>query len=188
MSFFVGGTWVDAPTGSLVIAPGGTAHDFENRTGERAGALNVSVPGDFEPHMLGIAEWFRARSAAASRTAKSGPKKPQTIDAYLATVTPDGRLALEKLRKTIRSILPDAEECIRYSMPAFRYEGHVVAGFLATRKGCSYFPFSGTTLATVADTVRAYGQTKSALHFDPTKGLPATVVRKLLRARIAELG
>jgi mannose-6-phosphate isomerase-like protein (cupin superfamily) len=71
MSFFVGGKWVDAPKGSLVIAPGGTPHDFENRTAERAGALNVSVPGDFEPQMEGIAEWFRARSAADSRTANA---------------------------------------------------------------------------------------------------------------------
>ena len=71
MSFFVGGAWIDAPKGSLVIAPGGTAHDFENRTAERAGALNLSVPGDFEPHMEGITEWFRARSAAASRTANA---------------------------------------------------------------------------------------------------------------------
>ena len=68
MSFFVGGAWIDAPKGSLVIAPGGTAHDFENRTAARAGALNLSVPGDFEPQMEGIATWFRARSAAASRT------------------------------------------------------------------------------------------------------------------------
>ena len=71
LSFFVGGAWIDAPKGSLVIAPGGTLHDFENRTGERAGALNLSVPGDFEPHMQGIAEWFRARSAADSRTANA---------------------------------------------------------------------------------------------------------------------
>src|SRR5262245_35078628 len=71
LSLLVGGNWVDAPKGSLVIAPGGTPHDFENRTSERAGALNVSVPGDFEPHMEGIAEWFRARSAADSRTANA---------------------------------------------------------------------------------------------------------------------
>jgi len=58
-----------------VIAPGGTAHDFENRTAKRAGALNVSVPGGFEPHMEGIAEWFRARSPAASRTANAPRKK-----------------------------------------------------------------------------------------------------------------
>lgn len=74
MSFFVGGTWIDAPRGSLVIAPANTPHDFENRTAEAAGALNLSVPGDFEPHMQGIADWFRARSAAASRT-KNAPRK-----------------------------------------------------------------------------------------------------------------
>jgi len=73
MSFFVGGKWIDAPKGSLVIAPGGTPHDFENRTAQRAGALNLSVPGDFEPAMEGIAEWFRARSAADARTENSPP-------------------------------------------------------------------------------------------------------------------
>lgn len=71
MSFFVGGKWLDAPKGSLVIAPGGMPHDFENRTAKRAGMLNVSVPGDFEPHMAGIAEWFRARSPADTRTANA---------------------------------------------------------------------------------------------------------------------
>jgi hypothetical protein len=76
MSFFVGGAWVDAPKGSLVIAPDGTPHDFENRTAERAGALNVSVPGDFEPQMEGIADRFRARSAAASRTANAPRGNP----------------------------------------------------------------------------------------------------------------
>src|SRR5690242_4774397 len=76
MSFFVGGEWIDAPAGSLVLAPGGSAHDFENRTAKRAGALNLSVPGDFEPHMAGIAEWFRARTPAASRTANAPRSRP----------------------------------------------------------------------------------------------------------------
>lgn len=75
LSFFVGGRWIDAPKGSFVVAPGGTPHDFENRTGKRAGMLNVSVPGEFEPHMKGIAEWFRARSAAESRTANAPRRK-----------------------------------------------------------------------------------------------------------------
>lgn len=115
------------------------------------------------------------------------PQKPETIDAYLATVSAERRAALEKLRKTILSILPDAEECISYSMPAFRHDGRVVAGFLATSKGCSYFPFSGTTLATLAADVKAYDRTKSALHFDPKHPLPVALVRKLLKARIAEI-
>jgi mannose-6-phosphate isomerase-like protein (cupin superfamily) len=76
MRFFVGGAWIEAPKGSLVIAPAGTPHDFENRTAKRAGMLNVSVPGEFEPEMEGIAAWFRARSAADSRTANA-PRSPR---------------------------------------------------------------------------------------------------------------
>jgi mannose-6-phosphate isomerase-like protein (cupin superfamily) len=58
MSFLIGKRWVDAPRGSFVLAPGGTTHDFENRSASRAGLLNFSTPGEFEPHMPGIAEWF----------------------------------------------------------------------------------------------------------------------------------
>jgi uncharacterized protein YdhG (YjbR/CyaY superfamily) len=115
------------------------------------------------------------------------PKKPSTIDEYLASVSADRQAALEKVRRTIHSILPGVEECISYSMPAFRYDGHVVAGFLATGKGCSYYPFSGTTLETLASDLDSYETTKSALHFDPKRSLPAALVRKLLNARIAEM-
>lgn len=113
--------------------------------------------------------------------------KPTTIDAYLATVTGPRRVALDRLRATIHAVAPAAEECISYSMPAFRLRGHVVAGFLATAKGCSYFPFSGTTLATLADILAGYSQTKSALHFDPARPLSKTLVRKLISTRLAEL-
>lgn len=68
MSFRVGDRWIDAERGSFVLIPGGTLHDFENRTDSRAGALNLSVPGDFEHAMPGIAAWFRARSPDDART------------------------------------------------------------------------------------------------------------------------
>ena len=58
MSFLVGDRWIDAPAGSFVLAPGGVRHDFENRSKARAGVLNLSIPGPFEPHMTGIAQWF----------------------------------------------------------------------------------------------------------------------------------
>jgi uncharacterized protein YdhG (YjbR/CyaY superfamily) len=71
-------------------------------------------------------------------------------------------------------------------MPAFRYQGRIIAGFQATSKGCSYYPFSGTTLKTLAGDIEGYSKTKSALHFGPDKPLPASLVRKLLQARIAK--
>jgi uncharacterized protein YdhG (YjbR/CyaY superfamily) len=113
-------------------------------------------------------------------------RKANNIDEYLADVTGPRRAALEKLRKTIRRVIPEAEECISYNMPAFRLKGTVVAGFLATAKGCSYFPFSGTTLETLARDVVGYKQTKGSLHFDAVRPLSAALVRKLVKARIAE--
>ena len=58
MSLRVGDEWFDCATGSFVLVPGGVTHDFENRGSVRAGVLNFSLPGPFEPDMPGIVEWF----------------------------------------------------------------------------------------------------------------------------------
>jgi uncharacterized protein YdhG (YjbR/CyaY superfamily) len=113
-------------------------------------------------------------------------RKPPTIDDYLKSVPADRRGALEDLRAKIRSIVPAAQECISYRIPAFRLNGVVIAGFCATVKGCSYFPFSGSTLKTLARDIVRYGQTKSSLHFSSDEPLPTALVRKLIKARVAE--
>jgi mannose-6-phosphate isomerase-like protein (cupin superfamily) len=58
MSVLLGERWIDAQRGAFVLVPGGVKHDFENRSGERAGVLNFSIPGNFEVNMPGIAKWF----------------------------------------------------------------------------------------------------------------------------------
>lgn len=58
MSFFVGDHWIDAPRGAFVLVPGGLTHDFQNRGKVRAGLLNFSAPGGFEPEMPNISQWF----------------------------------------------------------------------------------------------------------------------------------
>ena len=59
MSILIGDSWVHATRGSFVLVPGGVTHDFENRGAVRAGILNLSIPGAFEPAMTGISEWFK---------------------------------------------------------------------------------------------------------------------------------
>jgi uncharacterized protein YdhG (YjbR/CyaY superfamily) len=113
-------------------------------------------------------------------------RKPASIDDYLRSVPEDRRSALEGLRTKIRSIVPDAQECISYRIPAFRVNGVVVAGFCASAKGCSYFPFSGSTLKALARDISRYDQTKGSLHFLPDEPLPLGLVRKLIKVRIAE--
>jgi uncharacterized protein YdhG (YjbR/CyaY superfamily) len=90
------------------------------------------------------------------------PSPPKNIDEYLNRLSPAQRAVLQKLREQILAIVPSAQECISYSMPAFRVQGGVVAGFLATRQGCSFFPFSGRTLDTLAADLTGYSQTKGS--------------------------
>lgn len=110
-----------------------------------------------------------------------------SIDAYLAGLGSAQRATLQKLRRVIRSLVPQAEECISYRIPAFRVRGRVVAGFCARRDGCSYFPFSGRTLRTLADALSGFEHTKSSLHFDTDRPLPVRLVRQLVKARLLEL-
>ncbi len=114
-------------------------------------------------------------------------RKPTTIDEYLAALPAAKRAALQRLRKAIRAIIPDAEECISYGMPAFRVQGRVVAGFAATARGYSYYPFSGSTLRTLAGELAGHEGTKSAVHATLDEPLPTALVRKLIHARVAEL-
>lgn len=64
VSLMVNDRWVEAAKGAFVVAPGGVPHDFANRTDARAGFLNVSAPGNFEPQLPAIAEWFIERDAS----------------------------------------------------------------------------------------------------------------------------
>jgi uncharacterized protein YdhG (YjbR/CyaY superfamily) len=126
-------------------------------------------------------------------TSRAAPRlhpatRDQAIDEYLARVSPSSRALLQELRKTIRAFVPEVEECISYRLPAFRFQGRIIAGFAATSDGCSYYPFSGRTLRTLAGDVDGYAQTKGALHFGPEKPLPTALVRMLLEVRIAEGG
>lgn len=111
--------------------------------------------------------------------------KTQTIDSYLAGLPADQRAALQTLRETIRAAAPDAEECISYALLAFRQDG-VLVGFGASAKHCALYLFSGATVEAHAQALKAFETSKGAVRFTPDKPLPATLVRKLVKARLAE--
>ena len=126
------------------------------------------------------------KKKAPGKGAKASTK-PTTIDEYLSHVDATTKALLQQLRETIHELVPEVSECISYAMPAFRYRGKVIAGFLATKAGASYFPFSGSTLGTLSAELAGYSQTKSGLHFTAKAPLPKQLVNTLLQARIAEL-
>jgi len=112
----------------------------------------------------------------------------EEVDAYLAGVDEPARATLERLRKDILSVVPDAEQGISYRVPAFRMKGKVVAGFAVFKTHLSYLPFSGSTIPALAKETAAYGGTKSALHFPHDEPLPASLVRRLVETRLGEIG
>jgi uncharacterized protein YdhG (YjbR/CyaY superfamily) len=111
--------------------------------------------------------------------------KPKTIDEYLENVDELQRAALEKLRKTIKAAAPKAEETITYQIPIFRLNGMLV-GFASAKKHCAFYPCSGSTVDTLKDELKNYETSKGTIRFQPGKPLPAALVRKIVKIRIAE--
>jgi uncharacterized protein YdhG (YjbR/CyaY superfamily) len=109
------------------------------------------------------------------------------VDEYLDGLDADKRGALEKVRRAVRAAAPKAEECISYGMPAFRVNGKLIAGYRAAANHCSYHPMSGATVATLRKELAGYDTSAGTIRFSTGAVLPATLIRKLVRARIAEL-
>jgi uncharacterized protein YdhG (YjbR/CyaY superfamily) len=125
------------------------------------------------------------RKSAASKKRAKRPSKPATIDEYLAQVSPDQRAALQKLRKTIRAAAPGAEECISYGIAAFRLNGMLV-GLGATANHCAFYLMSTRVAKDFADELASYDTGKGTIRFAASKPIPASLVRRVVKARIAE--
>lgn len=112
-------------------------------------------------------------------------KPAATIDAYLAPLPPEKRMALEKLRRDIKAAAPLAEECISYGIPAFRLGGPMLVAFGGAARHCAFYPGAAPIVAHRAALER-YDTSKGTIRFPAERPLPATLVRKLVKTRIAE--
>ena len=115
-----------------------------------------------------------------------GRALPKNIDEYLAGVPEPARGTLEKVRATIRSAVPaGASEAISYGIPTFKYKGSLVA-FAAFTRHCSLFPMSYAVIKAFGKDLKAFEVSKGTIRFAQDKPLPATLLKKMLKARIAE--
>lgn len=110
---------------------------------------------------------------------------PRTADEYLRTVPAEMRGALERLRATIRAAAPEAEEVISYRIPAFRYHGMLVY-YAAFDDHCSFFVGSPTVRRSFAAELKPFAAGKGTVHFTPDRPLPAGLVTRIVKARVAE--
>ncbi len=110
---------------------------------------------------------------------------PETHNGYLAGVDANQRRALEKLRKDIKAAAPKAEECISYGIPGFRLKGKLLVSYGAAAKHCAFYP--GSTLQAFKKQTKDYDTSgKGTIRFPADEPLPTALVRKIVKARIAQ--
>lgn len=137
--------------------------------------------------MPGYTQGNEMKSKKSNRGETTTPvraDKPKTHDDYLAAVSDDKRAALEKLRKAIRAATPKAEECISYGLPAFRLKGRFLVALGAAANHCAFYP--GSVVQTLKEELKDYDTSKGTIRFPANKPLPFALVRKLVKARVAQ--
>ena len=119
------------------------------------------------------------------KKAKRGSPVPKTVDEYLARLPEPARSTLQKIRAAIRSAVPaEATEAISYRMPAFKYKG-VLMWYAAFADHCSLFP-GASVIAAFKNELKGYAVSKGTIRFPTDKPLPGALVKKLVKARLAE--
>ncbi|HWZ83064.1 MAG TPA: DUF1801 domain-containing protein [Terriglobales bacterium] len=129
----------------------------------------------------------KAAKKKSSRHARmSGPDAPKTVDQYLAHVPEPARSTLEKVRAIIRAAAPkETTEKISYGMPTFHYKRSLVA-LGAFKDHCSLFPMGSSVLTDIAEEIKPYQVSKGTLHFPIDKPMPAALVTKIVKLRVAQ--
>jgi uncharacterized protein YdhG (YjbR/CyaY superfamily) len=109
------------------------------------------------------------------------------VDAYLATLPPAQRDALQRVREAVGRVVPDAVETISYGMPAFKLNGRFLVSFAGWKAHCSLYPLTDTFVNAHQDELKGYQRTKGSLHFTPEAPLPDVLLEGLVLARRADL-
>lgn len=124
------------------------------------------------------------RNALKKRSA-SKPAAPRTVDEYFAAIPEPARGALRQIREAIRSVVPpESTEIISYKIPAFKHK-KVLVWYAAFANHCSLFP-TASVIEAFKDELKDYSTSKGTIHFPTDKPMPVELIKRLVRARVAE--
>lgn len=128
---------------------------------------------------------MKKKGPSDSSLEKQGRNPVKTVDEYVAGVADPARGMLEKMRALIRSALPrEATETISYRMPAFKHK-KLLVWFAAFKNHCSLFP-TAAVIERFSDELKGFTIAKGTVQFPLGKPLPATLIKKLVKARLEQ--
>src|SRR6476620_9693004 len=110
-------------------------------------------------------------------------KTADPVGDYIMSMPQKTQAVLAKMRKIIRSAVPEAEEIISYQMPAYKYHGMLV-GFAGYKNHCGFYPWNGHTVADFKNELEGYKTSKAAIQFPLDAPLPESLIRRIIDARI----
>jgi len=114
------------------------------------------------------------------------PRIPRTVDEYLKALPVNVQITLGQVRKAIKAACPEAEEIISYQIPAYKYKGHIIIYFAAFKNHCSIYAMGYSLIEEFKNLLKNYDISGTTIHFPLDKPLPASLVRKLVKARIKQ--
>ena len=110
---------------------------------------------------------------------------PDAVTRFLAALPADRRTSLQRLRRIIRAAAPGAQDCIAYGLPSLRVNGRYLVSYGAAKHHLAFYP--GSVLSLSKKELAGFATTKGSIHFQPDRPIPAALVRKLVKARLARI-
>ena len=113
-------------------------------------------------------------------------QKATSHDEYLSNINEPQYTLMQKLRATIRSTCPDAEEVMSFWMPAFKYKGRLLVWYSVAKEWCSFYPWTNSIAVRLKDELQNFSTSRGSIRFTPANPLTATLIKKIVKIKMEE--